>query len=85
MWSLGQLDGVIQHGPISNGQGSRRVVRTEGCDQLVLFSLRLLGRGKEATESRSVVVQSIVAVIDGRDRDGNHFPLDATERATFVH
>ncbi len=78
MWYPCQLNRVVKHRPVSDGQVSRRVIRTEGGNEVVLLSCWLLGSGEESTESRSVVVQSVVAAIDGRDRDGNHFPLDAT-------
>ena len=64
-------------GPLGRRDRRRAVVPGQGLDQL-----RILG---ELTEPRSVMGQSVMALVGGRDHHGDHLPVDAGEGGGAVH
>lgn len=83
--SLGELHRVIEHGPVSLGQRDRPVIGDEGVHDGRRGRGGLARALEELTETRSVVGDSVMAAIGGRDHHGEHLALRAGEWPRPMH
>jgi len=72
-----QLRAVVQHCPVRRGEVDTTVVRLQAGHEVGVFC--------ELTERRPVMFQSVMALIDLRNDDGNHLPLGPGEFGAFEH
>ena len=77
-----ELQRVVEHRAIDRIELRPPVVLAERRDQRIDVTVCLL---EKSTESRPVMVQSVMALVGGRHDDGDHLALDSRQRPATVH
>ena len=80
-----ELDDVLEHPPVALIHGLSRDRRAQAIYKPVLFFHRHPSHTKQPTETRSVMVQSVFAVVERRHHDTDRLALDAAQRPLAVH
>jgi hypothetical protein len=84
-WRSGEFDGIAQHGLIGRYQFSFCKIGGQRRQQLVLMPGSHAFYTQQSTETLSVVMQSVAALVFSRHDNGNHFTLDSAQRPFAVH
>ena len=71
-----ELDSVSEHRPVGFRDLGLHEIGGQRPDQCDLVCIRYLFDSQQPTETRSVMVQSVVALIGRRDDNRDHLPLN---------
>lgn len=82
---VGQPDHVVEHRAVSRTQLRLTMIRLQRAEQCIRLFARHPLRFQQLTETRSVMVNSVLAGVLGGHRHRDHLALDPAQRPRSIH